>query len=250
MWPLEAGLAAVGLGRPATLLLLGHMRSGSTLLLHLLLTNPEIAAMGERNVRYASAADLARLALAVRWAGTRPLRRLRYVADQINHNRFTANVELFQNPRVRVLFLLREPQSALASLLELSRTYYEHAWSVAKAVDYYVARMQAFVDLGASIETPGRAALMRYETLTAQPVQSLESLRLFLRLNAGFSPSYPLQPFTTERGDPGPKIKYGKIVPPGAAAPAVDFKAEELRRVREAYEGCRAALARFALEPA
>lgn len=242
-------MTAAGLGRPAALLLLGHMRSGSTLLLHLLLTNPEITALGERNRRYDNAADLARLALAARWGHARPLRRLRYVVDQVNHNGLTPNVQLFQNPRVRLVFLVREPQSALASLLELSRTYYEHAWSVARAVDYYVARLQAFVDVGASIGASGRAALVHYETLTAQPTQTLEALRLFLRLKEGFSPNYPLQPFTQQRGDPGMKITSGVIVPPSAAAPAVDFKAEELLRVREAYERCRVALAPFTLGP-
>lgn len=242
-------MTAIGLERPAALLLLGHMRSGSTLLLHLLLTNPEIAALGERNRSYVKAADLARLALAARWAHERPLRRLRYVVDQVNHNRFTPNAELLQNPRVRLVFLLREPQSALASLLELSRTYYEHAWNVASAVDYYVARLNAFMDVGASIEAPGRAALLRYETLTAQPAQSLEALRSFLCLKANFSPTYPLQPFTRQRGDPGLKITSGVVVPPSGAAPAVDFKTEELLRVREAYERCRTVLARFALEP-
>lgn len=241
----EASLSALGVTRPAALMLLGHMRSGSTLLLHLLLTNPEVAAVGERNVSYASAADLARLALAARWARARPLRRLRYVVDQVNHNKFTPDAQLLRGARVRLVFLLREPQSALASLLELSRTYYDDSWTVSRAVDYYVERLQGLATLAASIEHPGRAVLVRYEMLTSRPAQVLESLRRFLGLSEGFSQTYPVQAFTRQRGDPGPKIAAGAVLPSGAAAPAVDFKPGELLRVRDAYARCEAALAGF-----
>ncbi|HUA89621.1 MAG TPA: sulfotransferase, partial [Steroidobacteraceae bacterium] len=48
----ERGLLLSGVPRPQALLVLGHMRSGSTLLLHLLMTHPQIAAVGERNAVY------------------------------------------------------------------------------------------------------------------------------------------------------------------------------------------------------
>src|SRR5580658_860179 len=117
----ETSLDAVGVSSPCALLLLGHMRSGSTLLLHLLMTNPEVSAMGERGAVYASRADLARLALATRWAHRSPFRHLGYVADQVNHNQLTPNLSLLKDPRVRVLFLLRRPELTLACILELYR---------------------------------------------------------------------------------------------------------------------------------
>jgi len=231
------------------LLLLGHMRSGSTLVLHLLLTNPQIAALGERNVRYASAADLARLALSARMAQGRPLRRLRYVADQINHNRFTPNPVLLESRRVRVVFVLRDPLSALASLLELARCHYPHAWSAAQAVEYFVNRLQALTDLGAQLSDPARAGLVRYETLTAQPQRVLEALRRFLDLTESFSPAYATHSFTQTRGDPGPKISTGRILPPGKA-PAIDLEPQQLARLLDAYARCHAALSSLDLCPA
>jgi hypothetical protein len=128
------------------LLLLGHMRSGSTLVLHLLLTNPQIAALGERNVRYALAADLARLALSARMAQGRPLRR-------------------------------------------------------------------------------------------------------FLDLTESFSPTYATHAFTQTRGDPGPKISTGRILPPGKA-PAIDLEPQQLARLLDAYARCHATLSSLDLCPA
>src|SRR5580658_6689096 len=113
----ETSLDAVGVSSPCALLLLGHMRSGSTLLLHLLMTNPEVSAMGERGAVYASRADLARLTIAARIARRSPFRRLRYVVDQVNHNQLTPNSRLVQDPRIRILFLLRRPERTIASIL-------------------------------------------------------------------------------------------------------------------------------------
>jgi hypothetical protein len=242
----EASLATVGVARPSALLLLGHMRSGSTLLLHLLLTNPAIAAAGERGAVYASRADLARLALATRMARHAPFRRLRYVADQVNHSYLTPDRRLLQDRRVRVLFLLRSPAPSIASILELYRVHYAQPWSVARAVEYYVERLEFLKGLGEGLPSKKCAALVTYETLMQSPHETLQALRGFLKLRQGFSQTYGTYPFTGTHGDPGPKIRTGRIIRPQPAAP-FHVDASELDRAIEAYERCYRALARFAL---
>jgi hypothetical protein len=242
----EACLATIGVPRPGALLLLGHMRSGSSLLLHLLLTNSQVAAMGERNAVYASRSDLSHLAVATRVAARSPLRRLRYIADQVNHNHLTPNSAVLQDPRVRVLFLLRRPQPTLASILWLYRTYYPQPRPVARAVDYYVERLGFLSQLGERLRTPVHAALILYETLTESAPQSLQALRRFLELPQGFSQTYRTYSFTSTRGDPGPNIRTGQIVRAAPSAP-IDLSASDLERVTDAYARCRNALARFAL---
>jgi len=239
----ESVLAAAGVAPPAGLLILGHMRSGSTLLLHVLMTNPEVTSLGERGTPYRSEADLARLAIAARLSHGAPLRRLRYVADQINHNHLTPQEGLLASGRLRVLFLLRKPEATIASIIELYRVYHPQPWSVAQAVDYYVERLDGLVRLGAALP---RAALVSYESLTERPADTLERLRQFLQLPRGFSTTYPTRPFTGNRGDPGRKIDAGAILTPSATvSPAVD--AAQLLAAGEAYRRCRAALSRFAL---
>ena len=244
----EASLATVGVARPSALLLLGHMRSGSTLLLHLLLTNPALAAVGERGAVYASRADLARLALTTRMARHAPLRPLRYVADQVNHSYLTPDPRLLQDRRVRVLFLLRRPAPSIASILELYRVHYAQPWSVARAVEYYVERLGFLQRQGEGLPGENSAALVTYETLMESPHETLQALRGFLKLRQGFSQTYRTHPFTGTHGDPGPKIRTGRIVRPQPPA-SLHVEAAELDRAIKAYERCHRALARFALLP-
>jgi len=242
----ERGLAVVGVARPQALLLMGHMRCGSTLLLHLLMTNPQVSGQGERNAVYASGADLARLALSTRLAHAAPLRRLRYVADQVNHNHAIPEERVLRQGRVKALFLLRGSDAALASLLELSRRFYEGAWSCERALDYYVGRVARLRELGETL-APGQAAFLTYETLTAQPAEALESLRVFLGLAQGFSQDYAIHAFTGERGDPGPRIASGRVQPAARVPELTVADPRQLERARAAYRSCRQGLARFAL---
>ena len=244
----DACLDAIGVSSPAVLLLLGHMRSGSTLLLHLLLTNPQIAAVGERNAVYASRADFARLAMEARLARRSLFGRIRFVVDQVNHSHLTPVPALLTDARVRVLFLLRRPEASLSSLLDLSRSYYNSTWSVAKAVDYYVTRLEGLVRLADGIATPDRAAFICYENLLEAPETTLDALRGWLRLGGPLATRYQMQPFTRSRGDPGTTIGAGTIV---RKAPFKDDRLGEadLLPARRAYELCRQALARFALDP-
>ena len=119
----HAGLRTLGCEPAATVFILGHMRSGSTLLLHILLSHPDIAGCGEQNTPYRTVRDLHRLAITARFAQGPLLRRFRYVVDQINHDRFTPNEALLQDSRVRLLFLIREPPASLSSIVHLTRTF-------------------------------------------------------------------------------------------------------------------------------
>src|SRR6478735_5024629 len=147
----EAARSCVGVPRPEVVLVLGHMRSGSTLLLHILLSHPTIAGLGERNATYASSADLSRLVVATALARRQPFAPFRYVVDQINHSRFTPEFTVLNHPRVRLLFLVREPAGTIASLLELTRKHYE-PWPLERAVDYYVERLTTLARYARSIE--------------------------------------------------------------------------------------------------
>ncbi len=245
----ECGLAAGGIPRPAILLLLGHMRSGSTLMLHLLMTNREVSAAGERGVPYASRADLARLAMAVRMKHRSPLRVLQYATDQVNHNHLTPSAQLLQDPRVRILFLLRRPKPTITSIVHLYRTYHPQPWSVPRAVDYYVERLQGLTRLAETLHHARRAALIQYETLTAAPVETLQALQVFLGLAHGFSRSYETYAFTGTHGDPGPHIASGSVLTATGTAD-VDINESELERADQAYDRCRKALAGFGPLPA
>lgn len=242
----ETMLAGIGVPRPRTLLILGHMRSGSTLLLHVLLGNDGIGGMGERNATYSSKSDLAKLVVATRLARRRPFARFRYVVDQINHSRFTPDTALLEHPRVRLLFLIREPEPSLASLLELTRRASYEPWSLERAVDYYVERLGTLMRIARSLATPTHAASLTYEELTERPQETLARLASFLGMDSPFSESYPVHDFTGTRGDPGQDIRTGHIQRPRPAE-TPRFSEAQIGPGTRAYAECRGQLDAIAL---
>jgi len=243
----ERGLLLSGVPRPQALLVLGHMRSGSTLLLHLLMTHPQIAAVGERNAVYRRRADLATLALVSRRARGPARRPLRYVADQVNHNHLTPQLALLRDARVRVLFLLRRPEPTLASLLEMSRRFYDDSWTLERAADYYVTRLKFLQAAAAALGGAPSAATLTYEGLTTQPHAALARLGSFLGLDSPLSARYATHGFTGQRGDPGPRIGAGEVLPPAPPGRPLPRDARPVAQALAAYEACRKTLAARAL---
>jgi hypothetical protein len=241
----EGALARAGVPRPQVLLVLGHMRSGSTLLLHVLLDHPQIEGLGERNAVYQSSDDLARLVVETRVRRRAPFVPLRYVVDQVNHTRLTPSPRLLGDPRVHVLFLVREPAATLASLIALTRTYYQ-PWSVLQAADYYIERLDALTAYARDYVASGRAGFVTYEGLTRMPEPTLAGLQGLLGTTPAFRDTYRLHGFTGKRGDPGAAIRTGRIQDrdPGATQ---DLPAAEIARARVAYERCLDAMRPIAL---
>jgi ADP-ribose pyrophosphatase YjhB (NUDIX family) len=241
----ETMLEGLGVPRPRTLLVLGHMRSGSTLLLHLLLDHPQISGLGERNAPYRSAADLGRLVMETRVRRRLLLERLRYVADQINHDRFTPDPAVLRDRRVRILFLVRQPAATIASLLDLMQTHYQ-PWSVTQAVDYYVERLETLAGYARSRDDARGAGFLTYEELTERPSVTLPRLQAFLGTTPAFAETYRLHQFTGQRGDPSANIRSGRIN--RSARPSIpEIPAAELARATQAYERCLEAMQRWAL---
>lgn len=178
----------------------------------------------------------------VRFAARPWWRPIDYVVDQVLHDRFLADASLLQDPRVRSLFMLRQPAASIGSLLALSRAFYNDSWSPERATDYYVARVETLARLARSLAGSGRMHVVLYERLLAQPDTVMEELRAFLALDAPFALEYPVHAFTGTRGDPGPLIGSGRIQPRGAGSyPPLEDSL--LRKAQDAYEQCRSLLA-------
>ncbi len=192
------------------ILLLAHMRSGSSLLLHILASNPEIAGCGELNSTYATNRDLARLALRSRLQNRLLRRRPTYVVDQLNHSRQIQSPDLLSRPEVSCVYLLREPAGAISSMTDVLGHHY--GLSLNEACDYYRERLASLAEC--AISTPGRdcAFVLTYDELIKRPRLTLDALGRFLGLNARLTENYRLFHFTGKRGDPSRQISMGRIV--------------------------------------
>jgi hypothetical protein len=238
----RAGLRHAG-GAPRIVFIMGHMRSGSTLLTHILLTHPEIIGCGERNVAYRSRDDLDKLEIAARLERRSLFRPISWVADQLNHDIFTPGPELLRCDRIRCVLLLRDPHETIQSLLNLTKPF-STDWPVERAVDYYVNRTNS---LAAYAEMLGeRAMALTYADLVDRTPAALRRVESFLCLTSELPQEYTMQRFTGKRGDPSDGIRLGRIERRtsvnGFLAPQ-----REIQRAIEAYSSC---LRRLSLCPA
>ena len=230
---LARSLYSLGPPLPAVLIM-GHMRSGSTLLLHILLTNPRLIGCGERNAAYRSHLDLDKLEIEARIAQRAPFRRVRYAVDQINHDKFTPSREFLKDERVLLIFLIRDPPPTIHSILELTRTFYGGAWTVETTVDYYCRRLRTLTEHASGLEGKQKAMALSYDALVDDTPTVLRGLETFLGLDARLRERYAIQRFTGKHGDPSEKIRAGRIVR-RRVEPRTEIPPDELKRATEAY---------------
>lgn len=220
------------------MLIMGHMRCGSTLLMHLLLTHPDLIGCGERNAAYRRKVDLDKLELASRRYQHAVLRRVRYAVDQVNHDHLTPDPGLLADERVRCVFLVREPESSIRSILDLTRRFYE-PWSESRAETYYTLRLQSLARL-AGVIGRDRLLAMTYEELVADTGPALRRLEAYLGLESPLQERYSLQKFTGLRGDPTARIRTGGIQrdwsdsAPGKPGEPFEFASPAFRACSEA----------------
>jgi hypothetical protein len=219
------------------LLLLSHMRSGSSLLTHLLADNPEIIGYGETHLRYAQEPDFKTLIEKVYWTVRGFNMGHTYVLDKILHDQ-KLEPQLLQAPPIRGIFLVRQPQATLASLCKLKAH-----WSEEKAVDYYCDRLTSLAHYSQIIDNPDRAYFLTYQTLLNHTKPTFQGLQQFLQVQAPFGETYQVMPLTGFKGvgDSSVNIKAGKIL---RDRPQTDItlSAPALARAQTAFHQCCATL--------
>ncbi|MBT9312024.1 sulfotransferase family protein [Leptothoe kymatousa] len=200
------------------LLLLSHMRSGSSLLTHLLTTNPEVIGYGETHTNYTDAHDFKVLLKKVYWQAQefRTLQDIqnlkmdhRYVMDKVLHNKKFLDHDFLTSDQIYGLFLLREPERSLASIADL-----KPHWNQQDTIEYYAERMAMLVEYARLINDPQRMLVVTYEQLLDNTPQVLTTLQQFLQTQAPFTEEYNVTKTTGMKGvgDSKGKIKAGKIV--------------------------------------
>lgn len=200
------------------LFILGHMRSGSSLLSHILMSHPSVSGLGERNATYRETTDFDTLAMQAHFRRAL-LRPRRYVVDQINHTRMTPKPDLLNRGDVRRIFLVREPAASLASMLGEFGDLYD--FDTEKAQTYYIERLNAMCRMADHMSERDHSFFLTYDEMTRRPEETLEALSAFLDVTPALSPDYKIFSFTGLRGDPSQKIRTGTIVPPADIAEAV-----------------------------
>lgn len=210
--------------------ILGHMRSGSTLLSHLLASHPEFVGAGETHLTYRTERDLPTLVLRTSELLHRPVLRESYVVDQINHPYLSEDI--LKSSRIyKCIILIREPVATLKSMINLA------IWSEEEAVEIYTRRLETLEKYG-TILGP-RALLLQYDELLDQTQRALDALTSFFELKTPLKPDYATHRMTKRipgYGDPSPNIMAGQII--RTAPHKAPVSSEGLNQATNAFQNC------------
>ena len=214
--------------------ILGHMRSGSTLLAHILASHPDFAGAGETHISYRTPADLPKLVFKTCELLHKPILRQTYIVDQINHPYVTDEV-LRSNHVHKCIILLREPAATLKSLMAMLKC------DEKDALEVYLTRLETLAHYGTLLG--GRAMLVEYDNFIDHGEETLAALTGFIGLDSPLAPDYSTHRMTGRvggNGDPSVNIKAGRIIrTPGHK---VTLSAATIGAATRAFEKCRSQL--------
>jgi hypothetical protein len=237
--PIHSKVIRFKLGRHSKhsfIFILGHMRSGSTLLLHILATNPDVIIGGERNKTYNTIDDLESLIFDICLQEKCLPRKESIFVDQINHARMTPSVEVLENQNLKLIFLIRRPDPTISSIVRTFQPIYG-TWPVEREADYYINRLTSLKNISNQISDSSCSMLLKYEDLVRKSENELGRIKNFIGLSADLSTTYSTFKYTGMRGDPSERIKAGKILPERNDN-MIEIPQELSNRAMNAYKDC------------
>ena len=193
------------------LFVLGHMRSYSSLLCHILGSHPQVDGYCETHVKYRTRFDLLRLRSRVVKLTGEPLRG-RYVLDKVLHNYPLAS-SILRSPNTLSIVLVRRPVPTVQSIVNMGLHYSDIAWyrDLDAVTRYYEERVAALVHL--ADELRGRVMFLEAETLLSRTGDVLQNIGRFLELSEPLQSDYKRFAHTGEGGfgDPSETITTGRV---------------------------------------
>jgi hypothetical protein len=227
-------------GRPfarRNLFLLGHMRSYSSVLSHILGSHPQINGYCETHTKYRTYFDL--------WKLHRRVRKLTgealigdYVLDKVLHDYPMAR-SILDSSRTRAIVLVRRPRETVRSIIEMGLTHSPIAWhrDFELVARYYETRLAGLLRLTETLR--GRVVFLEAETLLSDTREVLDQLGVFLELQSPLQTEYRRFAHTGELGfgDPSKAISTGRItVTARESRTAVSLPRPLTTRLQNAYD--------------
>ncbi|MCW8195027.1 sulfotransferase [Proteobacteria bacterium 005FR1] len=220
------------------LFLLSHMRSRSSVLSHVLGSNAEICGYSELHRAYRNRMDLLKMRAELFDEIRCPLDN-KYLLDKLLHNSCSISDEIFERVQPKVIFLLREPQATLRSIINMGhRTGVAWYKDPDQAGNYYCARLAAIEDYASRIR--GQYYFVDADDLVSDTDGVLKGLSGWLGLEEPLARHYSQFANTGRRnyGDSSEHIKSG-VIKKTEGHPEVALPTEVLDRARRSYADCK-----------
>ncbi|MCB1229884.1 MAG: hypothetical protein KDN19_06440 [Verrucomicrobiae bacterium] len=194
-------------GARGYILLLSHMRSRSSVLSHVIGSNPDVVGYFENHVKLRNSLDLLSLTEKVATL-TKKSPRGKWVYDKVLHSNLTVTSEILNRPDVLPIFLVREPVESISSI---ARQLADKGWHERKATKYYQKRVHELVELATACD---RKLILDSNDLVSDTKRILDKLSRFVGVETPFRSRYEKGALTGVRkfGDSSEDIHRGEIV--------------------------------------
>lgn len=214
------------------LFIMGHPRSGSSLLMHILATNKAIIGSGEYFTIYKNKWSIKYAEFDIRRKRNKLFQTSQYIANQVLHISRTPNIELLNSEKIKHVFLIRHPEEALSSAAILSKKN-QGFINKSKIVEQYINRLTNLTEIHAKLNA-NEYYFLTYHDLLLNTESTLSNLSEFLNLKKPLSSKYKIQNFTRKSGDPSVNITNGEIFK--TESKRVDFEEKQLLKAIQVYE--------------
>lgn len=221
------------------LFIMGHPRSRSTLLAHLLGSHNQIVGHIEAFRSYQSRLDLWKLRIQLHRMGNVTTNTL-YLLDKLNLNQYQIASHILQLTPTHFIFLVRRPQPTIQSIVRLGRTHeaVHYYGNVERAVTEYCTRLARLVQDGQRFGS--HSCFIESDQLIECSDDVLGMLTAWLELDTPLQKSYSVFPETGKiwHGDPSPAIRSGNILPTVDHNDQIEIPASLLVQAEQAYSMC------------
>lgn len=223
------------------LFVFSHMRSRSTLLTHILGSNPEICGYNELHQSYDSPLSLLKMRVKLNNDVEKSFKD-KFLLDKILHNGYLVTDQFLSSVNPKVVFLLRNPESSLQSIIRMGAhpATQEYA-NPYIAVGYYSRRLIELASYAQKLER--NYFFIESDDLLNKPDIILNNLSLWLNLKVPLYKNYSTFKKTGRHGfgDMSDHIKAGTIYDTGTY-PKINFPMDVLYEAQKAYDKCKETL--------
>lgn len=214
------------------LFIMGHPRSGSSLLMHVLESNSEIIGFGEYFIKYKNTQSLLKSEFDIRRKSNQLFNDTKFIVNQVNHHSVTPKLDVVTSKTNKHIFLIRKPEDTLSSMIVLSDSV-NQPMSQEAVTAIYIERLEYLMAMVDHID-PANWIFISYDDLLVKPEENLNRLTNFLGLIDPLKKEYQLKKFTQKWGDPSKNITEGKIIK--TTSEKVKIDSELITKANKIYE--------------
>lgn len=224
--------------RTKYLFILSHMRSRSSVISHVLGSNPEVCGYSELQQSYTGRLDLLRMRTEI-YPEVKCNLSNKFMLDKLLHDHCFVSDDILELAKPKIIFLIREPESTLKSMINLGRRTGEALYQDPEHVGQYYCSRLASLERYAD-KVAGQYFFMDANDIVNRTEALLASLSHWLGLQTPLDNNYSSFRNTgkRQRGDSSDNIKSG-VIKRTEEHPGIRIPEDVLRLAEASYRHCK-----------